>query len=76
VQQELAAAEDAAAAASSISSGLGHERLARKGVPAVSLTYTPAAPAGQQPRLSSLADTAAAVNLDRVLDAAQVNRVS
>lgn len=71
VQQELAAGTDAAAAAAA-SASLGHEHLARKGVPAVSLSYMTAAPVGQQPRVSSLADTAAAVNLDRVLDAAQV----
>ncbi|KAF6263185.1 hypothetical protein COO60DRAFT_512412 [Scenedesmus sp. NREL 46B-D3] len=70
VHQELAAHEDAAAAAASAC--LGHEHLARKGVPAVSLSYVPAAPTGQLPRVSSLADTAAAVNLDKVLDAAQV----
>jgi hypothetical protein len=68
VQQELAASEDAAAADGSF----GHQHLVRKGVPAVSLSYMAAAPAAQQPRVSSLADTAAAVNLDRVLDAAQV----
>jgi microcystin-dependent protein len=73
VQQEHAGSEDAAAAVAS--AFLGHEHLARKGVPAVSLSYMPAALAGQQPRLSSLADTAAAVNLDRVLDAAQVRVV-
>jgi hypothetical protein len=69
VQQELAAHDDAAAADDDGS--FGHQHLARKGVPAVSLSYMAAAPAAQ-PRVSSLADTAAAVNLDRVLDAAQV----
>jgi hypothetical protein len=71
VPQELAASEETAAAADG---SFGHQHLARKGVPAVSLSYMAAAHAAQQPRVSSLADTAAAVNLDRVLDAAQVSK--
>jgi hypothetical protein len=73
VQRELAGSDDAAAAtAAAGDGGFGHEHLARKEVPAVTLSYMAVAPAAQQPRVSSLADTAAAVNLDKLLDAVQV----
>lgn len=65
-QTELPASDSDAAYAR-----LGHEHLARKGIPAVSLSYLAAPPVGE-PRLTSLADTTASVSLAKVLDAAQV----
>jgi hypothetical protein len=55
--------------------GFGHEHLAKKGIPAVTLSSLPCSPVtqlGGRVRVSSLGDVAAGVNMDSVLAAAQV----
>mgnify|MGYP001807326966 CR=1 FL=1 len=63
------------ASAAGAASSFGHEHLARRGVPAVTLSSVAAAPAAVlsgRVRVSSVGDVAAGVSMDGVLAAAQV----
>eukprot|EP00775_Hariotina_reticulata_P004240 gene4240-4490_t len=72
---QLEAFEAAVAHSQAAAAVFGHQHLAKKGIPAVtlsSLSFSPATQLGGRVRVSSLGDVAAGVNIDSVLAAAQV----